>query len=284
LVPEAYLYRLTQVVHQGRRVGTHALAFPQRLSDVSMLSDRRDAFHAALIAHLKASHDVFLKSIKVSLPSEAKLRCWHPKFDLEATPDVPMCDLDTEKSNGDLVDKIAPATPSQILDAILESKSEAKAKGPTVKTYQSEKLDEMSTVLSTPSPKGPPKKLSLLERIKAKEREAETKHMTASSSDTAAASELSVLSEFAENLAFLFSSAGKGALPLGDVTTKLTLGTNKAPLSPKDVAGRLYRLADILPTWLQLVPTGRAVIVRLDRQQSLKAVQISLAESFKNST
>lgn len=268
----SYVFRPVQTVHLGRRIQSYAIEFGKKLSHVD-LTDRREAFHAALLEHVKSAHAKFLTTIGVELPEGAKIRSWHPKFPLESTPELPFKELVEVKE-----EHVAPTTPSVIFEAMLEAASEKQAKllerkEPETPIRVAKKDDTVSAL--------EPKKMSLLERIKAKEQQAQTEQMLASSKSSAAADELTVLSSFIESLSFCFSSAGKGALPLGDISTKLTLGS-KVPIAPTDIANRLDRLVALVPEWIQMNATGRAVIVKIDRKQPVKTVITKLTSALQS--
>jgi predicted Zn-dependent peptidase len=92
-------------------------------------------------------------------------------------------------------------------------------------------------------------------------------------------SEHTGLAEFAENLAFLFGSSGKGAIPLADVIAKLALGS-KSPLSTTEIVYRIKRLADLLPEWLQLVTSGSVQIVKVNKSYGVKRALSELSSNL----
>jgi hypothetical protein len=280
LLPDAHTFRATTHVQAGRRLATFAIGLAAGPADGPLghaaLADRREAFHRALVAHVAAAHTQFLAALGVALPEGAKLRCWHPRFDPESVPDVPTRPLFPAAAHEE--HPSPPGTPAQVLDAI-DGAARARPSGTP------------AAAPPTPPVAAPPatKKPSLLDRIKARERQATTELMLAqdppAAKATARASDLAVLTDFCHALAFLFASANKGALPLGDITTKLTTATGKGgggvALAPAEIAQRLERLGKLVPDWLTILPTGRAVIVKIDRATPIRDVLARLAENLQ---
>lgn len=247
----SYQFKPITIVHLGKRISSFAITFTKRLTQ-SELVQRRDTFHSALIAHVRTTHDAFLVQIGVKLPADAKLRSWHPKFDLETVPDLPIGEILVD------VKKAVLKTPSQVKDVIKEVERES--------LIASLIASHSGSLANTPCPSPKKKAPSLLERIKAKEAEQVTKEMISAPIHDP---EHTGLSEFAQSLAFLFGTSGKGALPLADVTTKLGLGS-KAPLSNTEIVQRIKRLAELVPDWIQLVASGAVQIVKLDKSYGVK--------------
>jgi len=205
-------------------------------------------------------HNEFLKSINVEIPDGAKLKSWHPKFDADSVPDLPIVELGRSVSSPTI-----KTTPSQIKEVLSSSLSK-----PTFSA--AEAVDKV---------KPSDKKLSLLERIKLKQKNNEIRQMTGISEGTTHKElEVQQLQELADNLYFLFGTAQKSALPLGDITSKISLGSTTA-LSSSDIISRIRRLSEVVPSWLQFVASGSAQVVRIDRSLTMKTVKDSIFQFFK---
>lgn len=262
LMPEAYQFRAVQIVHLGKRIPSVAITFPSKLGQ-SELMDRRERFHMSLLNLVKAEHAEFLAGIGVKLPADAKLRSWHPKFSLESVKDIPIREVLPE--NAKVSEPVS--APEQILEVIREV-SRPQSPSPNLEVGP-----PPTPPAEPPSKKGNLKGSSLLERIKAKERQselAEMIHPVDSSGKTTP--NYQQLSDLASSLTFLFGTSGKSALLLGDVITKITAGAKNA-LSTDDVADQVKRLCVLVPEWISLVVSGQAQIVKIDKRVGLREVQ-----------
>lgn len=182
---ECYSLRPVNIVHYGKRVKSFIVELPQVASHDYLLG-RRTEFVKRLTAKMTAHHDIFLKSINVTLPPGAKLRTWHPKFDVEAVPDL------------DAVELFPPNLPTG------KGKGEDKGKGKD----EDEGKDgdspstEGSLVPEDPLTEHQPKKVeSLLERIKAKQKAADLAKMSHDPIKEALRGKYEELFEFTETVA-----------------------------------------------------------------------------------
>lgn len=244
--------RPTHIIHQGKRTASFTLGFPGKLGQAELL-DRREKFRAALVDWVRVQHDKYLETIGVRLPSGARLRSWHPKFDPETTPDIPISDV---LGSSDIA-AVPTHVPSQIEEAVRTSAPTTPTRAETVYSEQ------------------PSKPMSLLERIKAKERQSQVAEIIASPAKHNATPDHAVLAEMVDRLAFLFASAGKSSLLLGDITQRLT-AASKAPVSPQDVIQRISRLAVLVPEWVQQTKTGAVHIVKITKAMPIRDAQALL--------
>jgi hypothetical protein len=207
----------------------------------------------------------------VKVPKDAKFKSWHPKFCLESVPEIGVRELWVDepvekKDNGKV--------PVQIQEVIEQVERESRQSSPIKAKSQS----------APPIEEGPPpakKKLSLLERIKAKEKENEVSSIIYNKNvdESRKAAECARLCELAESLLFLFTSAGKTALLIGDIAGKLAMGC-KVATSEADILERLKLLAAKVPDWIQLVPgaNGSTLLAKLNKKMALKEVKEVLAK------
>lgn len=200
----------------------------------------------------------------------AKFKSWHPKFCLESVPEVSSKELFEEEP---VNKKNQPNVPVQIQEVIEQVERESQKSSPTKKQACS---------ISKPAeePPTPKNKLSLLERIKAKEKENEISSIivNANVDESRKAAERARLCELAENLLFLFTSAGKSSLLVGDITGKLAMGC-KVSTSETDILDRLKLLATKVPEWLQLVLSGSTLLAKLNKKMTLREVKELLAKA-----
>lgn len=257
--PDLYIIRPTHIIHQGRRTASYALAFNEKLSQADLI-DRREKLHSSLLDKVMEHHREFLKSIDVEIPDGAKLKSWHPKYDLESVPDLPMTEFEQSASFPS-----NKSTPSQIKEVLPPTSSK-----PTPSA--AEIVDKV---------KSTDKKPSLLERIKMKQKNNEINQMVGNAEGSSSKElEVQQLQELADNLSFLFGTAQKSALPLGDITSKISLGS-KTALSSTDIISRIKRLEEVIPSWLQFVTSGSTQVVRIDRSFTMKSVKDSIFQFFK---
>ena len=207
-----------------------------------------------------------MKEIGVKVPLDAKFKSWHPKFCLENVPDILCKELLEEEA----IAKTAQTNvPVQVREVIEQVERESKKSSPTKAKPQ-----------SSPEEAPAKKKLSLLERIKAKEKENEISSIIINKNvdESRKAAEYTRLCELAENMLFLFTSAGKSSLLVGDITGKLAMGC-KVATSESDILDRLKLLASKVPDWLQLVSagSGSTLLAKMNKKLALKEVKEMLS-------
>lgn len=253
LLPGIWTFRAVHVQHDGRRTASVALGFERRLQAADLVA-RRESVHKALLGAVHTAHRQFMADVLgAQVPAAARLRSWHPKFDLDAVPDPAPAELLPAPA-------AAVAVPAQIRGAIADTAALPAA-----------------AAAAPAAPAAKPQ--SLLDRIRQKEKVSQALDILADATHRAQHSELATLQEFAESLAFLFGTAGKSALLLGEITSKLVLGA-KSAVAPEDIAARVRRLSALVPEWAQLVATAGVQMVRIDRRLPLKTVQVRLAAAL----
>lgn len=164
-----YETRPVRVISEGRRVSSLALELPE-VATHELLRERRRRLQIALLERVHQAHDAFLKEIGAVLPPGAIIRRWHPRFDVEGVPEVPLPE-DASSAN----DKEPEGgTPEVIKNAIKAVEGAMLAPLPTVSSSTSKTSlpSSPSSHLRQPSG-GLPSKPSVLERIRARQREAE---------------------------------------------------------------------------------------------------------------
>lgn len=207
----------------------------------------------------------------MKIPKDAKFKSWHPKFCLENVPEIEHKELWVDEP---AEKKDNAKVPVQIQEVIEQVERESRQSSPTkAKSLSTQSIEE-----------GPPpakKKLSLLERIKAKEKENEVSSIIYNKNrdESRKAAECARLCELAESLLFLFTSAGKTALLIGDIAGKLAMGC-KVATSEADILERLKLLATRVPDWIQLMPAanGSTLLAKLNKKMTLKEVKEALTK------
>lgn len=150
-----YSKRPVKAVLDGRRIDSFIYEIAGK-SDHDTLADRRLELTKRLACALHAKHDEFLSESKIKLPEGAKLVKWHPKFDLEAVGEAILAEHREPTT-------IALAIPESTPDVIKEAIEASSPTNPAPSTTWG-KVEE--------------KKMSVLERIKAKELQASLAKMT----------------------------------------------------------------------------------------------------------
>ncbi len=266
---DAYQFKQVKIIHSGKRTSSFSMAFEKRLGQAELV-ERRERFYTSLIDLIHLKHKEFLTSIDIALPEGAKLKSWHPKFDIESVPDIPVKELFQDAP-------VTHAIPSQIKDALTVDPALSIENTPVRSNERKLAIIEERKSESVDKPEG--KKMSLLERIKLKEKQKQTELMLKSPKEKEQLKNGTILAEFCENLAFLFNNAGKSALILGDISSKLSLGA-KQPTSPEEIVERIKKLCEMVPEWVQIMPAGVAQMVKIDKTMVIRTVQARIMERF----
>jgi hypothetical protein len=281
--PEAYEHRYTTVILQGRRTPSSAVSISQlsteeNASTARLLADRREEMKARVQEHVIRAHLKFITE-KLSMPRPpegAVVRAWHPDFNQELIEDIactPLFPKDEEPG------KATPLVPLEIAEIVRSTESSPAAKAAT-------NGDE--AVCEEAGMDRSEKSMSLLERIRAKERKMQTSRLFAPSVlDAEAAREAAILAQmdkFAQSVSFTFASAKKTTIFLADLTSKL-MQSSTAALSLAEVLERLRLLQRACPSWIAIVESdGSAspdVVKLLDRSTSLRQILDNLAAYSK---
>ena len=252
----------------GRRVETSAVSVPG-LSDelaqssASLLSGRREEMKGRVQQHVLRAHCKFLvdEMGMGEVPVGAVPKAWHPKFDqakvadIERTPLFPKADAAPSAS----------PVPAQILDLI-------EGRGASTDSVQ---LDPAPAGTAAPSSAS----AALLERIRAKERQLQSRRIFGEG-DAEAARELALIGQmdkFAYSVSCAFASTKRTTLFLADLTDTLIQSSSIAQ-SAAEVVERLKLLQRACPAWVALVDVNEMRTVKLlDRSFSLRQVSEGLA-------
>ena len=267
LWPEAYEFRESRVVIQGKRVESVALTVPGiggTDSSAALMSERKEEVRGRVQKYLINAHmDLFSDLKNEEVPKE-----WHSKFDQNKVAELPRTTL---IETGSAVPQRC-STPKLINDIIAQSPSRQVSIGTTDGTVA-------STPTQTPTTVQPAeKKLSLLERIREKEQKLQAQKCFGGDPETARLSAiLSQMDRFTQSVMFTFSSAKKTSLFLTDLTQKLIQSSGTA-LSVAEVVERLKLLEKAAPDWIKIVEEGVAPkhVKILDKSRSLNSILDSL--------
>lgn len=170
-----------RVIVEGRRVNSLALELPE-MATHELLRERRKQLQGALLERVHQAHDAFLKEIGVILPPGTLLQRWHPRFNLEGVPGiVPLGDngfsegepeKNTPKAIKNVI-KTVEGTMTASLPAAITVSSISPIRTPSSPSHLSP-----SSHFMQPSSGGLPCKTSVLERVRARQREAEVAAIT----------------------------------------------------------------------------------------------------------
>ncbi|KAJ1978333.1 hypothetical protein H4R35_001952 [Dimargaris xerosporica] len=308
LYPDAYRFEAVRYMHNGERVpsveisvqhvpvssasgdgtGTNDTSssdthLANAVFAASAMEARRLHFKNQLLAHVFEHHNRFLEQIKVSSVSSIDaLSQWHSDFDLEkdvppvGVADLPRLELHTVSQNRvkDLLSRLKTRTTL--------TKSEPGLPSPVATPKP---LDSCSSTAPSPDadslapPTVKPGKLSLIERIRQKERERKEqimKGLVITPAQAAHDAMVSRLPAMADTLSFLFYANHKNVLRLKDMAAKLA-DSYKLPLSESEAMEHIQTMAKLVPQWCKIVAIGGETMLRLDRTVSLRQVKDILA-------
>ena len=255
-IPGMYTLEQCKIVEKGRRVDSVFIDIDNGIED----RVRRDALFTSVLKHVEREHANFLESLNIILPKAAELRNWHPRFNLES-----ICDPPNPFATDRLLEKVM--VPDMIKEAI-EAVTSIDNKPEFRKPDERAKAEEEKTG----------KKLTMQERIKLKEQQAELEKMAG---PTSAKHKLilSSLPGLIDTLSFLFSSSKKTVLFLSVVQERLRQSSS-APWSNEELDERLDTLQKHLPGWITVNRTEAPFTVRIDRSISPKALKEQLFMKF----
>lgn len=245
-LPGVYVVEACKVVEKGRRVDSHYIDLA--VGQESMERVRKDALLTALFRHVEGEHLKYLQSINVVLPKNVELRNWHPKFDLENVVDPEI----RPASETVLEEKVGDSVPDIIKQAI-----------EAVRPHDKAASDENTTKpdKDKPSDREVKKPLSLKERIRLKEQQAQVDKMTGPNNNISKQLYAS-LPDLIERLSFLFSSSKKSVLFLSHVHERLKQSMG-CPWSESELNERLDVLGKHLDDWIIINRTDAPFTVKL---------------------
>lgn len=266
LWPEAYEYRGANFIHQGRRVESVALSVPglgDSSNSAKLLNERREEVKSRIQKHLLDAHAAFLlKFAKTDLSGEIPKQ-WHPDFDQMAVSDISRTPL---IQTLETPTQPPPQTPSLIKNLLIIEPDREVTTNPNSSTTESP-VDSES------------KKISLLERIRAKEASLKL-HKVLDTQTSRIDAILSQMDRFVQSVMFTFSSSRKNSLFLTDLTEKL-IQSSSIPLNHAEVLERLKLLERAAPDWIKVFDSpshnGPRYVKILEKNRSLN----SLLDSIK---
>ena len=284
LWPEAYEYRENRIVMQGRRIESVAISVPgigDAESSAALLNERREEVKGRVQKHLIGAHNSeLLLEDKEAIP-----RQWSDKFKQDTVKDLDRTPLIGTIAATEVTDysgfsiPVRPGTP-KLIAGIIQSSS------PIVPSTPISGI--ASAVAITPDA---PVKLSLLERIRAKEQAMEARKCFKGDDNPETARLTAILSQmerFTQSVMFTFSSSKKTSLFLTDLTTKL-VQSSKVPLSQPEVLERLKLLERAAPEWIKIVDDvnvegGPKHVKILQKNRSMQSVleALNTSKTFKN--
>lgn len=258
LWPEAYEYRESRVVMQGKRVESFALGVPGisgTESSAALLNERKEEVRSRVQKYLIDAHRKLFFPSDNAVPKE-----WHSKFDQNSVEDLPRTPLiDTVNSLPG-----RPSTPKLINEIIAQS---------PIRTDSA--TSNVTDIPTTAAATAAASKMSLLERIRAKEQKLQTQKCFGGDPETARLEAiLSQMDRFTQSVMFTFSSAKKTSLFLTDLTTKLMQSAG-TPLGTAEVLERLKLLEKAAPEWIKIVEGGESTpkhVKIIDKSRSLNSI------------
>lgn len=247
LWPEAYEYRGSKVVMQGRRVESVAIGVPgigDSGSSAALMNERREEVKGRIQKYLIKAHNTEFGG------TEAIPRQWSDKFDQASVKELDRTPLLDDPANLLVTPPVRPGTPKLICEIIQSS------------TPSTPKQSETSAPPSTPKQitvpvvvPDAPVKISLLERIRAKEMALQSKKCFNGGDNPEAARLSAILNQmepFTQSVMFTFASSKKTSLFLSDLTVKL-IQSSKTPLNSAEILERLKLLERAAPEWIKIV-------------------------------
>lgn len=278
LWPEAYEYRGSRVVIQGKRIESVAFGIPGiggTDSSAALLNDRKEQVRGRVQKYLINAHreTFFDTNISADIPKE-----WHSKFDQNAVAELPRMSL-IEPETGV---REGYSTP-KLISEIISSQSSSAVIDTTDDTINVNTSNIHTTSNSHIIPSAAVK-LSLLERIREKEQKLQARKCFGEDPETARLEAiLSQMERFTQSVMFTFSSAKKTSMFLTDLTSKL-VQSSVTPLSSVEILERLKLLEKAAPNWIKIVDdcvgenlTPKHVKI-LDKTRSLNSILESLKE------
>ncbi|XP_059215435.1 DNA replication factor Cdt1 [Centropristis striata] len=298
--PEAYTFRQEKNIptfNSSIKKGSYQLTvepvIPSDQSEArplllaSRLLERRQVFHHNLVSIVKQHHQVFLSSLvpPVSVPDD-KLTRWHPKFNVDTVPAVPLSSLPqpphTEKLSTaqEVLDKARSFITPKMEKALvsLAKKTEDKAaENKETTPPQNPAAPEASAPVPT-ALKGLSQ--SLLDRIRAKEAQKIQAAMTRNPDHEDRLLMMSRLPELARILRSVFVAEKKPALIM-EVACNRTVASYRSALSSGEMEKHLRLLAEVAADWLTIHPVRKDFYLKLNKNMELNIVLDKLSSRLR---
>lgn len=269
--PEAFEYSAMKIIMQGKRMDSVSIAVPGLAdtdSSAALLNDRKENIKARVQNFVIQAHNQFVsEKFNRPVPVNAVLKQWHPEFNQESIPDIARTELLTNK----VIEEVPTAIPKSIASIVST---------PTKSTSAS--LPASPSVVEPAA--APSVKLSLLERIRAKEQKMISDRMFGN--DPERARELALLSQlekFCQSVMLSFAADKKTTMFLTDLTNRLIL-SSPIPISPAEVLERLKLLQKVMPNWVRVKdePPSPRTVKLLDKNFSLQQIIDCLGKYQQN--
>ncbi|KAJ1963819.1 hypothetical protein IWQ62_003102 [Dispira parvispora] len=275
----------------------------QGVRSVMSTENRRQEFRKRLLRYTHKHHSNFLRQLQYdTLPELEQLSQWHPDFQVEnAVPEVPCAEIPrlelhtmSHQRVQDLLSRLKRRVPPLPANTDKEKPEVSNADnivGPANVTSDvsssvtlTKDADDSKNSLdvqsgSHPGLQTPPnqrtKTVSLLDRIRRKEKQRKQAIMLGeiSSSETITRrAMLSRLPDMTDTLSFLFYSSKRNVMRLNELAPRLS-DSYKTPLSESEAVQHIHLLSTVAPEWCKLVTVGSDTMVRLDRLVAVKKVK-----------
>ncbi|XP_061403127.1 DNA replication factor Cdt1 [Lethenteron reissneri] len=305
--PEAYRFRQERAVaawSRSARPGDYQLTIEPLLPTgdttqgsrphltAARLLERRRSFHRRLLAIVKKHHKAFLESLSppMAVPDE-RLARWHPRFDVDAVPDVTPAPLprppESERCTtaGDALRMgrggggggLTPKMEKALANVALKSSGATPGDRTTGETETRAEATPGPAATLSPALKGISQ--SLIDRVRAREAARAAASMQRDPMAEERACRLRRLPAVARTLRGVFLAERRPALPMELACSRLVqscgLGTTAGEME------QLVRLlADVAPRWLGLVTTSRGdlYVKLLDKSADLAQITTQLQE------
>uniref|UniRef100_A0A3B3HTS3 Chromatin licensing and DNA replication factor 1 n=1 Tax=Oryzias latipes TaxID=8090 RepID=A0A3B3HTS3_ORYLA len=290
-------------------VSDHSQARP--VLSASLLLERRRVFHQNLISLVKQHHQEFLSSLvpPVSVP-EDRLTRWHPRFNVDLVPAVPVSPLpepphrETLSTAQEVLDRARLLINPKMEKALISAAQQVQPR-PAQGSVCAQKAAE--PVAPVPgSLKGVSQ--SLLDRIRAKEAQKLQAVMTRDPAHEERLLMMSRLVDLARILRGIFVAEKKAALTMAAACSRmvasyasaLTTGENRfcgttagsrfcgsgctltiTPFQTGDMEKHVRLLAELAADWLTLHPIRKDVYLKMDRKVELAVVLDKLSRRLR---
>ncbi|KAG2186760.1 hypothetical protein INT44_002986 [Umbelopsis vinacea] len=306
LEPNAYNMRPVRVLHEGQRIESLLIGFPEddeqpkeqsrlahplksnKIATSAQIEDRKLSFHNKLLDLVSASHDSFLKSLKPDAVNDEtrKLKNWHPLFKLDSVPDIPEAELPTLRTKivdtaeyvrtGTLKSKISDTLAK--LDKKLGPKKQETSATIAISSSVTVAAPQQASGETGPNDTIKSRTSSLLERIRAKQQKKQEDEMYEPSPETIQRNILlSRLPDMVDSIYYMYTSAKRNVMFVREVSRKLS-ESYKVPLSESEAEAHITLLAEVAPKWCSIAVADTGSILRVDRTQPLKEVKATLLQ------
>ena len=273
--PEAFEYTPMKVIMQGKRIDSVSIVVPglaETESSAALLNDRKEAMKARVQNFVIKAHNEFVsQKFNRPVPDDAVLKQWHPEFDQEAIADIPRTELLSEK----LVEE-SLEIPKSIASILSTPTKSAVVSAPTTPSVTEQPVKPVENTV----------KLSLLERIRAKEQKLIADRVFGN--DPEKARELALLSQlekFCQSVMMSFAADKKSTMFLTDLSNRLILSSS-IPISAAEVLERLKLLQKVVPNWIRVKdePPAPRTVKLLDKNFTLTQIIDSISSYQKTLT